>query len=114
MTVVDAPYPVWTSGRAASQPFVISGRIRYSEDSFQYRPGGAEIFKWGWIQFYSIYVLVAAFVLPIMGFMIKNQMVINTRLAMDRVPTTGVGAGASSMDKGGSSSLTSGYKQHAF
>ena len=35
-TVLEAPYTVWSSGRGAGQPFVVSATIAYPEEMFVY------------------------------------------------------------------------------
>ena len=35
-TVLEAPYTVWSSGRGAGQPFVVSATIAYPEQMFVY------------------------------------------------------------------------------
>jgi len=72
---------------SADKPFVINGRVRIINNKIHYIPGLAELLKWAWIQYFSIMVLVAAFVLPFLTFAMK-QRIFATYLNVDRMPTT--------------------------
>ncbi|KAJ3092334.1 hypothetical protein HK102_008484 [Quaeritorhiza haematococci] len=103
-TNFDVPNPSWTfAARAPASSFVqqlplhISGKIRYGEDSYAYRPGVWEVLKNGWIQYSAYLVLVAAFWYPLFGLAVRHQ-IMRTRVTTDRVPsaivaTAGAGGG---------------------
>ncbi|XP_035680504.1 transmembrane protein 231-like [Branchiostoma floridae] len=70
-------YPVWRTGRATGQPFVISATVRYPEETILYKPGFWQLIKWGWVQYISI-LLVFLFVFDrIKTFVFENQ-ILNT------------------------------------
>nr|CAB3267077.1 transmembrane protein 231-like [Phallusia mammillata] len=58
VTTVYAPnYPIWKSGRGASQPFTIEVIITYPTETITYTPGFWELIKWGWVQYVTILLL---------------------------------------------------------
>ncbi|TPX67413.1 hypothetical protein SpCBS45565_g03791 [Spizellomyces sp. 'palustris'] len=87
--------PIWTTGRAPTEPFVVSGRVAYSTDTIQYLPGAWEVLKNGWIQYLAYLILVGAVISWILGFAFRNQ-VVRTAVRVDQMPRYG------------------GFKAHAF
>ena len=56
-TVLTNQYPVWKSGRGATDPFVIEVIARYPTETVVYQPGFWELIKWGWVQYVAILLL---------------------------------------------------------
>lgn len=74
-TYINAPYTVWSTGRAVGQPFVLSATIAYPEEQFTYTPGFWYLIKWGWVQYVSV-LLIFLFVFDrIKIFIYQNQLV---------------------------------------
>lgn len=58
ITTVYAPnYPVWKSGRGATQPFTIEVIVNFPTETITYTPGFWELIKWGWVQYVTILLL---------------------------------------------------------
>ncbi|KXS19232.1 hypothetical protein M427DRAFT_53186 [Gonapodya prolifera JEL478] len=74
-THVDCPYPSWSSGRAAGEPFIISGVIRYPENRIWYRPGFAETLKWGGVQYCAYFLLCLILLRPIKSAIFRTSAV---------------------------------------
>ena len=83
---------MWTYGRADSQPFEMDAVIRYAPDVFHYVPGGAELFKWAWIQYFSYFVVFYVVLNTVLGVLFKNQLV-HVRVAVDAPVSAGGGGG---------------------
>lgn len=56
-TRFENDYPVWKSGRGASQPFTVTVIVQYPTETIVYQPGFWELIKWGWVQYVSILLL---------------------------------------------------------
>ncbi|XP_004226312.4 transmembrane protein 231-like [Ciona intestinalis] len=56
-TIFPNNYPVWKSGRGATQPFTIQVIIDYPTETITYQPGFWELIKWGWVQYVTILLL---------------------------------------------------------
>ncbi|KAJ3413050.1 hypothetical protein HDV05_008571 [Chytridiales sp. JEL 0842] len=80
--------PVWTHSRAPGEPFIISGKIRFSSDKFLYRPGVLEVLKMSWIQYFSIFAIVGWILRCVYVWMVKAQMV-KTHVVVDVLPKQG-------------------------
>ncbi|XP_064599198.1 transmembrane protein 231-like [Liolophura sinensis] len=74
-TVVDNSYYVWTAGRGADQPFVISANINYLEDVYLYTPGFWYLIKWGWVQYVAVLLIFLFAFDRIKIFIFQNQLV---------------------------------------
>ncbi|KAL3860808.1 hypothetical protein ACJMK2_010875 [Sinanodonta woodiana] len=74
-TYLNAPYMVWSTGRGASQPFVISATINYVEEQFLYTPGFWYLIKWGWVQYVSVLLIFLFFFDRVKVFIYQNQLV---------------------------------------
>ncbi|WAR13608.1 TM231-like protein [Mya arenaria] len=74
-TYLNAPYTVWSTGRAAGQPFVLSASIAYPEELFHYTPGFWYLIKWGWVQYVSVLLLFLFVFDRIKIFIYSNQLV---------------------------------------
>ncbi|XP_067006941.1 transmembrane protein 231 [Anabrus simplex] len=68
-------YPVWTSGRAADVPFIISATIHYPEETITYIPGFWQVMKWAWIQYLSILIIFIHVFRSIKTYVFSNQLV---------------------------------------
>ncbi|KAJ3210026.1 hypothetical protein HDU67_005709 [Dinochytrium kinnereticum] len=77
--------PLWLSPRAQSEPFALTGRIRFPEDRIAYRPGALEVIKFAWIQFLAHFVVVATLCRWIFVWSIKCQ-IVSTHVAVDVLP----------------------------
>ncbi|KAJ3104284.1 hypothetical protein HDU97_009360 [Phlyctochytrium planicorne] len=77
--------PIWQSPRGQSEPFTLTGRVRFPEDKFLYRPGSLEVIKFGYIQFLAHFVLVASVCRWIFVWAIKSQ-IVATHVAVDVLP----------------------------
>ena len=74
-TYLHAPYTIWSSGRAAGQPFVLSATIAYPEEVYTYTPGFWFLIKWGWVQYVSVLLLFLFVFDRIKIFIYSNQLV---------------------------------------
>ena len=74
-TYLNAPYTVWSSGRGAGQPFILSATIAYPEELFKYTPGFWYLIKWGWVQYVSVLLLFLFVFDRIKVFIYQNQLV---------------------------------------
>ena len=74
-TYLSAPYSIWSTGRAAGKPFVISATISYPEQRFIYYPGFWFLIKWGWVQYVSVLLLFLFFFDRVKIFIYQNQLV---------------------------------------
>ncbi|KAL4234256.1 hypothetical protein ACF0H5_005906 [Mactra antiquata] len=74
-TYLNAPYTVWSTGRGADQPFVLSATINYPEQLFDYTPGFWYLIKWGWVQYVSVLLLFLFIFDRIKVFIYQNQLV---------------------------------------
>ncbi|KAM9808095.1 transmembrane protein 231 [Neosynchiropus ocellatus] len=72
-TVLSAPAPVWTVGRAAGAPFQLSAEIRYPVEVISYRPGFWETIKFAWVQYVSILLIFLWVFERIQRFVFQNQ-----------------------------------------
>jgi len=70
-------YPVWKSGRGATQPFVIQMIINYPTEVIVYQPGFWELVKWGWVQYVSI-LLIFLWVFQRLNFIVFGGQLFNT------------------------------------
>ena len=79
-TYINSPYTLWSTGRGAGQPFVLSATIAFPEELFTYTPGFWYLIKWGWVQYVSV-LLIFLFVFDrIKVFIYQNQLVMTTVL----------------------------------
>ncbi|XP_072168857.1 transmembrane protein 231-like [Diadema setosum] len=74
-TRFESDYPVWITGRGSEQPFVISGRITYPEETIVYIPGFWQVIKFGWIQYLSVLLLFIFLMERVKSFVFENQIV---------------------------------------
>jgi transmembrane protein 231 len=74
-TYLNAPYTMWSGGRGADQPFVLSATIAYPEELFNYTPGFWYLIKWGWVQYVSVLLLFLFVFDRIKVFIYQNQLV---------------------------------------
>jgi hypothetical protein len=59
-------YDSTTSGvRSGSQPFLISGSIRYPQDTYRYMPTWSEAFRWAWVGFVSFFFMSLLVLVPL-------------------------------------------------
>ncbi len=72
----------FTPATGAVSSFKISGKLRIPRDQFIYQPSNEETFKWAWIQFISLHLLLAFFAVPVIGWFYKRQ-VVTTMLSVD-------------------------------
>lgn len=96
-TKYEYPPVNWGYFRAQGQPFVISGKLRYTTETVSYKPGVMEVLKFGWIQYLSYLVLSATFSWLVYGWCIRSQLV-PTHVSVDSIP----------------SGATTGFKPHLF
>ncbi|XP_064641384.1 transmembrane protein 231-like [Lineus longissimus] len=54
---LENAYPLWVTGRAAGQPFVINATINYVDSIVEYHPGLWQLLKWAWIQYLAIMII---------------------------------------------------------
>jgi transmembrane protein 231 len=66
---------VWSTGRGADQPFVLSATISYPEQEFNYRPGFWYLIKWGWVQYVSVLLIFLFAFERFKVFIYQNQLV---------------------------------------
>ncbi|XP_077144703.1 transmembrane protein 231 isoform X3 [Ranitomeya variabilis] len=72
-TVLNNPNPIWLPGRGSSDPFVISGVIRYPVETISYEPGFWEMIKYAWIQYVSILLIFLWVFERVKIFVFQNQ-----------------------------------------
>ena len=101
ITVFDVEYPVWKGSRAATQDFIVSGRIRIDQDQYQYIPHVGEVLKWAWVQYFAFLALTAMFIYPLIGTLVKSQF-LTSFMRCDRVPAVN-GINYMSLNSGGKS-----------
>lgn len=68
-------HPLWTSGRASGQPFVLKGTIFYPEETVIYRPGFWQLIKMAWIQYLAILLMFLFVFGRVKRFVFENQVV---------------------------------------
>jgi len=56
-------------------PFVLEGRFQFPEERVFYRPGVAQLLKWAWIQYLSIFAIFYFVVEQIKSFVFLNQII---------------------------------------
>uniref|UniRef100_A0ABM5EV29 Transmembrane protein 231 n=1 Tax=Pogona vitticeps TaxID=103695 RepID=A0ABM5EV29_9SAUR len=72
-TVFAGPGPIWSVGRAPSEPFVIQAIIRYPVELIVYQPGFWEMIKFAWIQYVAILLIFLWIFERIKIFIFRNQ-----------------------------------------
>ncbi|XP_042294368.1 transmembrane protein 231 [Sceloporus undulatus] len=72
-TVLTGPSPLWSVGRAPSEPFVIQVVIHYPVEVIAYQPGFWEMIKFAWIQYVSILLIFLWISERIKAFIFQNQ-----------------------------------------
>ncbi|XP_073441123.1 transmembrane protein 231 [Dendrobates tinctorius] len=72
-TILNNPNPIWLSGRGSSDPFVISGVIRYPMETISYEPGFWEMIKYAWIQYVSVLLIFLWVFERVKIFVFQNQ-----------------------------------------
>ncbi|XP_020624600.1 transmembrane protein 231-like isoform X2 [Orbicella faveolata] len=77
-------HPVWTSGRAAGQPFVIQGTIFYPEETIMYRPGFWQLIKMAWIQYLAILFIFLFLFDRVKRFVFENQVVTTVPMMIEK------------------------------
>jgi len=77
-------YPMWTSGRAAGQPFVIQGTIFYPEETIMYRPGFWQLIKMAWIQYLAILFIFLFLFDRVKRFVFENQVVTTVPMMIEK------------------------------
>jgi len=75
---------VWTSGRAAGQPFVIQGTIFYPEETIMYRPGFWQLIKMAWIQYLAILFIFLFLFDRVKRFVFENQVVTTVPMMIEK------------------------------
>lgn len=86
-TEVNTQPPTILTGRDTSgQPITFTGTIYIPlAQPIAYQPGIAEVLKMSWIQYISLFFLVAVFVVPAYEFMVRMG-VVSTWSTTDRIP----------------------------
>ncbi len=79
--------PIWTTGRASGEPLVLSGAIRIDEEKIMYQPGIAEVLKFGWVQYATLFLLVLVILYPTYKFIVRTG-VVATWAVSDRNPSS--------------------------
>ncbi|XP_046989625.1 transmembrane protein 231 isoform X3 [Schistocerca americana] len=79
-TAVTNAYPLWTVGRAAGAPFVISATIYYPEDTILYKPGFWQVVKWAWVQYLSVLVVIMYITNKIKSYVFGNYLISSFRI----------------------------------
>ncbi|XP_049773769.1 transmembrane protein 231 [Schistocerca cancellata] len=79
-TAVTNAYPLWTVGRAAGAPFVISATIYYPEDTILYKPGFWQVVKWAWVQYLSVLVVIMYITNKIKAYVFGNHLISSFRI----------------------------------
>ncbi|CAL1536530.1 unnamed protein product [Lymnaea stagnalis] len=74
-TVLQDANKIWTSGRAANSPFIISAVINYPEEKISYTPGFWNLIKWGWVQYVSVLLIFLYIFNKVKIFIFQHQVV---------------------------------------
>ncbi|XP_014772534.1 transmembrane protein 231 [Octopus bimaculoides] len=74
-TKLIEPYYVWTIGRGAKMPFIISVTINYPQQEFIYTPSLLYQLKWGWVQYVSLLIFFLVVGHNLKVFIFSNQLV---------------------------------------
>nr|XP_058954608.1 transmembrane protein 231-like [Pocillopora verrucosa] len=77
-------HPVWTTGRAAGQPFVIKGTVYYPEETIIYRPGFWQLIKMAWIQYLAILFIFLFLFHRVKRFVFENQVVTTVPMKIEK------------------------------
>ncbi|KAJ1560688.1 hypothetical protein HK405_006249 [Cladochytrium tenue] len=75
----------WTYFRGRGQALEIRGKVRYVEERVGYRPGAAEVLKFGWVQYLSLFLVAAAAARTLFTFCVAAQLV-PTHVVVDAAP----------------------------
>ncbi|KAJ3113428.1 hypothetical protein HDU96_003401 [Phlyctochytrium bullatum] len=84
-TTFEVSQPLWQHPRAAAQPFVLSGRVRFPEEKVLYRPGAFEVIKFAWMQYLAHAVVVGVLCRWVFVWAIRCQ-VVPTYVVVDVLP----------------------------
>lgn len=84
--------PLWSHGRAVSEPFTLTARIYVPSQRVAYVPGLGEVLKHGWLQYVAYFVLVAVVLWPLWCLLVRR--VLDMYVVVDYVHVSSDAKGA--------------------